>query len=275
MPIDLNKYLFTPIEQRLLTVGVSQKQCEAWLADWRFFFILGIGRSGTAFLAELLNRAEGAYVFHEPVFEDFMAHAKAHYDQQAADDYMQAYRKKEIFVRMRHRTPGVYGEVTSTLRCHAAAIQKAFPGVTLIHLVRDGRAVVRSAMGRRTLTLGNPLSMTLHPTESDPWKTRWAAMDRFARICWLWQEENARLRKTIGRTVQLERILGSYDYFRDGVLDPCGIHVGEQQWERAIASPRNITTSYQMPKWEDWSSEQQRIYREICGDEMAKCGYVF
>ena len=187
---------------------------------------------------------------------------------------MQGFRKKEIYTRMRHITPGVYGEVNGMLRCHAEAIKKAFPNAILIHLVRDGRDVVRSVMSRRTMTIKNPFSMGMHPAEQDPWKTRWKEMDRFSRICWLWQVENSRLRTSIGKTVQFEKILSSYEYFYGEILEPCHINIDKKIWKVAISSPRNTTSNFQMNKWDHWPLEQQKVFREICGDEMAKCGYI-
>jgi len=269
----LNKYIITPINKRISTIFVDLSQLEKWFNDWKFFFILGFGRSGTAFMANFLDQAKGAHVFHEPVFEDFFAHLQAHYSLDAADRYIQGFRKKEIYVRTRHLTPGIYGETNGNLRCHAYAIQKAFPQATVLHLVRDGREVVRSHMSRRTMTSKNPFSMRIHPVKTDPWSARWAEMDRFARICWYWQEENSRLRKAIGKTVQFEKILSSYEYFHDEILEPCQIIIDKKAWEETSASPRNTTSNFQMAKWDDWTLEQQKVFREICGDEMAKCGY--
>ena len=263
------------MKQRFSALWVTQDQLETLTSNWKFFFILGFGRSGTAFMANLLNKSVNAYVFHEPVLEDFYAHLRAHYNSKAAEEYMLGFRRKEICVRIIKATPGVYGEVNGNLRCHVEAIKKAFPQATLIHLVRDGRDVVRSAMSRRTMTLKNPFSMRIHPTKQDPWRTRWNEMDRFSRICWFWQEENSRLRSTIGKTVQFEKILSSYEYFDHEILQPCQIQIDKTEWESAISSPRNVTNQFRMPKWTDWSPEQQKSFREICGDEMAKCGYEF
>lgn len=271
----MNKYLITPIKQRFSTIWVAQAQVEKWIGRWKFFFILGVGRSGTAFMANLLDQAQGAYVVHEPVLEDFYGHLKAHYSPQAAEEYIQGFRKKEIYTRMHHIDSGVYGEVNSPLRCHAKAIKNAFPEAVVIHLVRDGRDVVRSHMSRGTMKINNPFSMQLHPMQSDPWKERWPKMDRFSRMCWYWQEENSRLRLSVGRTVQFEKILFSYEYFHDEILEPCHIDVDKKTWESAVASPRNTTSNFQMSKWEDWTPEQQQIFREICGDEMMKSGYSF
>lgn len=271
----MNKYLLTPLRKRLSTLGVSTAQAESWTREWRFFFVLGFGRSGTAFMADLLNRAPGAYVFHEAVLEDIPAHMRAHFSAAAAESYMQGFRKKEIYARMRGTASGVYGEVNGHLRCHAQAIQHAFPGAVLIHLIRDGRDVVRSTMPRRMMTLRNPFSLRIQPEASDPWHDRWSKMDRFERICWYWQEENRRLRVAIGKPVHFERILSSYAYLCEEVLGPCGIELEEPVWRSAVNSPQNVTPRHQMPKWDDWTPQQQRTFREICGEEMMRCGYEF
>lgn len=269
----LKKFLFAPVQQRLSTMWVRKEQMDQWFEQWKFFFILAFARSGTAFTADLLNRAEGIHVFHEPVLEDFYAHLQAHYSQTAADKYIGGFRRKEIFVRMRHVSPAVYGEVNGLLRCHAQAIKNQFPHTPVLHMVRDGRDVVRSTMPRRTFTYKNPFSMHIQPTKSDPWHAKWPEMDRFARICWFWQEENSRLRKVIGKTIQFEKILSNYDYFHNEILEPCHIKMDRKTWEVTVPTRRNITAEHQMPNWEDWSLDQKKTFTEICGEEMTKCGY--
>lgn len=269
----LNKFFFTPIKQRYSTLGIAKYQLDEWMMSWHIFFILGFGRSGTAFMADLLNRAEAAYVFHEPVLEDFYAHFRAHYDSKAAERYLQGFRKKEICFRTRHLIPGIYGEVNGNLRCHSNAIRIAFPKAVLLHLVRDGRDVVRSAMPRRVMTIRNPLSLMISPDHTDPWRASWPEMDRFARLCWYWREENRRLRVNIGKTVQFEKILSSYEYFQDQVLEPCGLHLDKKVWEMAINIPRNTTNKFSMPKWDQWTPEQKKTFMEICGEEMTQNGY--
>lgn len=271
----MNKYLFSPLKQRFLSLGVSQGQVEEWAAKWKTFFILGLGRSGTEFMSSFLNKANGAYVFHEPVFEDFNAYVKAFYSSHDAEIYIQKFRMKEIYLRMRHSVPGVYGEVNGALRRHAPAIKSFLPNTTLIHLVRDGRDVVRSLMSRGTMTMNDPFNIRIHPVETDPWKSEWNGMDRFSRLCWLWQVDNGYLRTTIGRIAQFEKILNSYEYFYREILNPCHINIEKKIWEAAVSAPRNMTSKFKISKWEDWTPEQQKIFRKICGDEMEKCGYEF
>jgi hypothetical protein len=271
----VNKFFIKPLRQRFSTLFISHSDIDRWVKDWKFFFILGMGRSGTSFMADFLDHAPGAHVFHEPVLEDFYAHARAHYDSLEARRYIEGFRRTEIYTRMRNFPSGIYGETNSLLRCHAEALAVTFPQSTILHIVRDGRDVVRSQVSRGTLTLHNPFSMSMHPTNSDPWKEKWPGMDRFARLCWFWQEENRRLRLATKQTVQFEKILAGYDYFAEQVLQPCGIHIEKKDWEATIKTPRNVSKEFTMPKWDKWTAQQQQTFREICGAEMEKCGYDF
>lgn len=267
------KYIITPLKQHLLSIFTADKQVSQWCDRWKFFFILGHGRSGTNFLANLLDQAHGAYIFHEPVLEDFNAYVAAFNNPESARNYLSGFRKKEIYLRMYRVKAGVYGEVNSVLRRHAEALYVAFPDATLIHLVRDGRNVVRSMMSRTTMTLKDPVSSRIYPNSADPWFKHWDRMDRFSRICWYWQAENSYLRREVGSSVQFEKILSSYEYFKDNILEPCHIFLQKAVWSATVVSPRNTTSDFKMPHWEDWSIEQRKTFEEICGDEMEKYGY--
>lgn len=271
----MNKYFISPLKQRFLSLWVARNEFDEWAKKWQFFFILGLGRSGTNFMADLLSHSRGARVFHEPIFtEDYFATFAAFYDSHSAEKYIQSFRKKEIYLRMRYVTPGIYGEVNSGLRRHAEAIKNAFPKVSLIHLVRDGRDVVRSLMSRKTMTVKDPLSMLIHPLKPDPYWAKWGEMNRFSRLCWFWQSENLYLRTAVGgHPVQFEKILTDYDYFFEKILKPCHINLDKENWESAVALPRNTTREFKISKWEDWTLTQRKIFTDICGDEMTKCGY--
>lgn len=256
-----------------LRFWVSGRAVEAWIESTNLFFILGSGRSGTTFLANLLNKAAEAYVVHEPIRADFVAYRHAFHDATVAERYIKRFRKKEMYLRAYDRPITVYGEVNSVLRRHASALQQAFPDATLLHLVRDGRDVVRSMMARNTLLPDDPSTIGIRPVASDPWAEEWEKMDRFARLCWYWQVDNTYLRQTIGRTKQFEQILKSYDYFKSEILVPCGLKIPHSSWQQAVKKPSNATEQHQLPLWEAWSDAQQEIFLRICGDEMRKCGY--
>lgn len=251
----------------------TQEKIEDWMDNIDLFFILAIGRSGSMFLANLLNQAPGAKVYHEPTRVDFAAYIEAFHEEKAADDYLRRFRKLEIYHRVHDGELKTYGEVNSNLRRHGRALKEAFRSVTLIHLVRDGRDAIRSMMSRRTFRPWDPVTAPIEPREGEPWAKEWPRMDRFERLSWYWMSENRYLRRVIDRTVQIEKLLSDYEYFATRLLDPLGLTVSEHAWQVARQRPKNATKQYQIPHWSDWETQRREAFESICGEEMYKNGY--
>lgn len=271
---NVNKFFIKPLSQRLSAISVTADDLKDMEAQWKFFFILASPRSGTVFLSDMLMDEENhVYVYHEPVQEDMAAQVAAYYSDEMGYRYLQGFRKREIYQRIKQFTPGIYGEVNPQLRYHFNALKKAFPGAKFLHVIRDGRKVVRSAMSRKTQTMYRPNSMAVHPKAEDPWRGRWSDMDRFERICWGWMDDNRRLRQAIGRPIQFEKYLTDFEYFRREIASPLGIEMTQEKWQAHISKPRNITDKFTFPNWEDWSKDQQKTFLAICGEEMKLNGY--
>lgn len=245
-----------------------------WEKQHQFFFILGMGRSGTKFLANILNKAAGAQVVHEPVAEDFQAYVEAFHDEKKAMEYIRLFRKKEIFYRTWQDDFTVYGEVNSVLRRHIRGLKQAFPNAVFLHLVRDGRDVVRSMISRQTMTASDPISSRITPEVGDEYYDQWPYFTRFQKLSWYWMIENRYLRNQIDETVQFERILSDYDYFYRAVLGNLGIEVDESSWYNEVHVPRNNSKKYAVPHWRDWEENLYAEFRRICGEEMIRNGYT-
>jgi hypothetical protein len=260
------------LKNRMVVSLVSDRAIEQWSDRTRLFFVLAIGRSGTMFLASLLDRAEAATVEHEPVREDFQAYQEAFHSEVAARAYLERFRRREMYLRLREGAPGTYGEVNSYLRRHAGALRTVFPSATLIHLVRDPRAVVRSMMARDTLGETDRNTRLIHPAPSDPWYESWPRMSRFERICWYWQHENRYLRASLRAVVRFEDLVSSWELFRDGLLGPIGLELPREVWASAVAQPVNSTPAHRRARAE-WTPAEQESFVRLCGEEMAHYGY--
>ncbi len=245
-----------------------------WFSERIIFFLLGIGRSGSLFLTELLNKSENVITYHEPVRLDFFAYLQAYFDEFDAENYINSFRQYEIFYRNKHITEMIYGEVNSILRRHAPAIKTIIPSVKLIHLIRDGRDVVRSMMSRRTFTIKDPITSSIHPKEDSPWFERWKIMSRFEKLCWYWSIENQYLRKEINKTVHFEKLISDYTYFEENLAGNLNIEIPKNVWVDSIYKPKNITHYYKIPHWRDWSYPMKKTFEVICGGEMDKNGYT-
>jgi len=266
--------LFTKRMNVMLRFWITDKKVEKWADSENIFFILSIGRSGTKFLAHLLNEAPGAYVAHEPVKQDVKAYREAFHSEKKATDYIHRFRKKEIYLRCKDKRIDTYGEVNSAIRRHCNALKQAFPEAVFLHLIRDGREVVRSMMSRDTMTEKDPKIQYLYPTESDPWGDKWSQMTRFEKLCWLWRVENEYLRNAIqAKAIQLEKLCSSYKYFEKHVLIPLNLEISEDIWLEHAKSPKNVTREYKFPHFSEWDGKTAETFSKICGEEAVRNGY--
>mgnify|MGYP000512911321 CR=1 FL=1 len=239
----------------------------------KIFFILSIGRSGTKWLANLLNKDPKALVVHEP-FVETIPHQKAFWSSKEAERYILKFRRKEIYLRIRNLKISVYGEVNSYLRRHCEALKKVFPNAIILHLVRDGRAVVRSMYSRETMLPNAYDTKYIHPKPNDPYYRKWKKMTRFEKLCWYWTVENEYLYECCnGKIIQFEKILSDYEYFKERILQPLGLRIPRKIWEKEVNKPRNPSLYYRLPHWKAWSKWMKEKFEEICGDVMRKCGY--
>lgn len=252
---------------------VSDRFIRSWFHNKNMFFVLGMGRSGTQFLAELLNHDDSANVFHEPVREDFDAFVKAHKSNEAALNYIKSFRRRKMFGLVKRQTITSYGEVNSALRYHASALKAVFPQAKLLHLVRDGRDVVRSVMARQHYTASSSAHHELSPAQDDPLFDTWCGLSRFEKICWLWVDANRRLRQNIEHCVRFEQLVNDYAYFRDQLEHHLGVQIGQTKWSDAVNKPSNTTQKFALPAWQKWDSSLIKTFDRICGDEMKQFGY--
>jgi len=237
------------------------------------FFILSLGRSGSTFLARMLNKANGVLVNHEPTRIDFIAYLLAYYQPDYAAAYLAGYRKRLMFEYITRSSDLTYGEVNSLLRRHARAIQNVYPSAITIHLVRDGRDVIRSMMARKTFTARDPISSMIKPKANDKYVDQWPLMSRFERMCWYWWSENKYLSVNVGHFVRFEDLIHDYAYFSEYILDVLGLSIPEITWSGMITRPKNKTMNHTFPHWTDWDSRSKDAFYAICGDLMIQFGY--
>lgn len=245
-----------------------RQRWKGWFADRGAVWGLSIGRSGTSFLAGLLNSAEGARVRHEPRREDVDAFRRACSSPESAVAYLAGFALPDVYLRERSPSPEIYGEVNSYLRRHAAALRRLLPHATVFHLVRDGRDVVRSMYSRSTLTPEDDATSHLLRHGDLP-----ETESRFDWLCWYWKRENAHLRQHAEWTVRLEDVLDSFGHFRECLADRLGLVIDRETWSSAVSRPENVTEDHELPPPSHWSSSRKRRFWTLCGDEMDRYGY--
>ena len=252
----------------------NKAEYEQWITNTILFFGFGSFRSGTVFLSNLLrNEIIKSHIEHEANVLDYYNYTKALNDKRDALTYVKQFRLKEIYWRTKGKKVNIYGEVNPFLRLHAKAIKQVLPQAKLFHIVRDGREVVRSIYSREILGKSDPLNRLIKPPTTDPYFTKWSSMSRFEKICWQWQYDNRFIREAVGHTIQFEQLRSDFSYFKTYLTDYLGIDISESVWGSYVAQKQNITPTYRLPHYKDWTNEQLSTFKEICGDEMRACGY--
>lgn len=238
----------------------------------RVFFVASTGRSGTTWLAKLLRLIPDACVTHEPVPDEGFAHAEATTRPELAAAYLRRYRIRDMALRARSSHTDVYGEVNGFLRRHLADLRELLPHAHVIHLVRAPRKVIPSVLHRPTFTKADRFHRDFRPPQQDLDPTRWEAMERFERICWLWAYENAYIRTHADSLARFEDMLKNYELFKTQILDPLGLHLDADLWKERVLRPENVTNE-RKPSFDNWTRDQEDTFRALCGEEMQIYGY--
>ncbi len=184
----------------------------------QLIFVLSTFRSGSTFLADFLSEELAfAQVAHESNVNDYWSYPKILRDEKFAEKYYREYRKSDLYQRLLPEKK-MYIEFSPFMVLHGKALRIVLPGIKILHLVRNGRDVVRSLMAREVLGPKDPMLRIIQPPEDDPYFSVWRAMSRFEKICWKWQYENKLLREHADHIVQFEGLITDYAYFKEKLL---------------------------------------------------------
>jgi len=245
----------------------------------KFFFVIGTGCSATTWLYQTLqNIPETQIEMYWCFWEDLKEIDRAYNSEQEASKYIEDYRKPRMLHRLK-RGIRTYGEINGMLRWHCAALKQAFPSATIVQLVRDGRAWVRSMMAREcrfhpNFAMEDVTTRYMRPKDGDKCYERWDSMSRFEKICWEWARTNEYIRQCLGKEiVQMERMLADFSYFRTYLITPFGLEISEKLWTERIKVEGKPDRRVVMPHYSEWDDKILREFNEICSDEMLACGY--
>ncbi len=267
------EYLIRYSRVRFMSRSVDRNMVVNWLLSRRVFFIVGLGRSGTNWLANLLHLDDRADVYHEP-FDETVPCQYSYWDRNFSYRYFKDFRIFDIYFRARHDRD-IYGEVNSHLRRFVEPIMSILPNARLIYLVRDGRDVVRSMYNRFTMMPNAYDTRLIRPKPGDPLYLVWDNLSRFTKLCWYWARENEYLLRIVGNPVRFEDLINDYEYFYKNVLRPTGLEIPYEVWNKYRSIKLNISRRNLLPRWSEWSPSMKKVFEDLCGDLMLELGYEF
>lgn len=216
------------------------------------FLVTGMGRSGTSWLAEILNLDDEVRVHHEPLGMDRDAGFNALKGQLDVHLFMQ---RREIAMRkIQDKDQGrrAYAEVNSHLRYMAPEFREYF-GCPVFGLVRDGRECIRSLINQQVFMLPN-----YPPIQAPP-------ASYFGKVCWYWAEAYQRLIDQGIFCYRLDRLNQSYAYF-SSLCNQIGVQITKQQWAQMAGQRINAATYHETPVWDEdeFLRVAGDVYWELC-----------
>ncbi|MFW5652893.1 MAG: hypothetical protein ACOC0P_02505, partial [Planctomycetota bacterium] len=219
-----------------------------------------------------------AIVLHEPHrHSDLHVRPQCRANPKFAENYVQQFRKYEIYKKMHNAGVETYGEVSQPLRCVGGALRKVIPTATYMILVRDGRDVVRSALNRQH-GRSRMNHAAVAPLPNDPYAAKWDSISDFEKMCWWWMDSYRMLLEHMPGVpiIQFEKVTKSWDYVRDNIVEPIGLNITEEIYRDHLAKPtKNAAMKYVIPHWSEWDDEQKEIFDRVCGDWMRRLGYDY
>jgi len=224
------------------------------------FIITGHGRSGTLWLARLLNQCDDdVNVHHEPLAQfDAARYADVYAGALDADKFLRQRRLRMERIWQRHPEQG-YAEVNSYLRYCVPALREAFPFVPILGLVRDGRYVVRSLLERGCYRREG------YPPIAPPRK-----MTPFAACCWYWADTYRRLTEQGVTIFPLEALNTSFAAVM-ALADQAGARVSHDVWLKHAGRRANVSVADEEPPV--WTFEEVETFARVAGDVQEWFGY--
>lgn len=236
-------------------------------------FIVSTGRTGTGFLTRIINDCvPNAWSAHEPI-PAFRRRARRLMNRRETVLDV-AYFKMTRAKRHRQRDETWYIENNFQLFAAVGVVRKAFPAAKIVHVVRDGRSVIRSYMNRgRYMTSDH---ITPFDVAGDPARTEWNGWNAVQKNAWFWKTVNAHVRAQHAEvTVLFEDLFNGTTSALEKMLNDIGAPALDVEKAAGLMGRRvNTNRQEEYPPFEEWSNEWQNDFWHIAGDEMAHWGYT-
>jgi len=225
------------------------------------FIITGHGRTGTLWLARLLDKCDpSVHVHHEPLAQfDAARYAQVYDGTLDAAEFVRQRQPRMERIQQRHPDDG-YAEVNSYLRYCVPALRDAFPDTPVLALVRDGRFVVRSLLARGCYQRPG------YPPIEPPGK-----MSPFAACCWYWADTYRRLVEERVMAYPLEVLNESFASFAI-LCGMVGIEADHDVWLRFAGKRANVGVESDAPPV--WTFDEAETFARVAGDVQEWFGYL-
>ena len=231
-------------------------------------FILSTGRVGSIFLAKQLSKHPELIVRRGPHYRKesfrYLQWCNKAFNRSKIRQYLPLslwYQWRLILSRwsLTHKRSCRYVEVNNYIFPFLPEIRKAFPKGRVIHIIRDPRKFIASALNRGWCLNRNDLRMKAFHTGEMP-KRQWKKLSGVQQLAWYWMRTNEIiLNAKPEATVTFESIFSDNHEGFAKILDIIDVShdiLNQIQFD----TKTNETRNFYVPKWNKWKPE----WRESC-----------
>lgn len=219
------------------------------------YFCQNSGACGSTYLVQLLNDNGVPRCFHEKR-PDFNELGVEHFDRP-----IEATRLRDL---MRYTRWDVFFEANNRLFSLTQPLADAFPNSHFLHLFRDGRKAVASAMSKPGVEEYLTRNVRFQGTLAGQ-----AGQSPLVRFCHYWNNMNRRILQdfdALGNRCGPVFYLSLTDLQQgrvDRLADFLKVRLPVRQ--RPVVNKGRVGTQGQYPRFEEWSAVDQRTFWDICG----------
>ena len=224
------------------------------------FAVTGMERSGTYWLAALLDDDPAVKVRHEPTPLKVWDSQVLPLAYDGTLDTASFAKARYNYWRNTSPNHADQAEVNSVIRYVAGAIRDVWD-IPVAAIVRDGRLTVRSLLRRGTFQRPN---MPPFPAPAE------VAADPFAACCWYWADAYERLQAQDIPIWRLEDLNGDWATV-ERLCDYLNLAIRKTAWDWLKGRRLNESTTDAGPP--QWDEQQAATFDQWAGEVQAQFGY--
>ncbi|MEX2025564.1 MAG: hypothetical protein WD993_10895 [Thermoleophilaceae bacterium] len=243
-----------------------------WRDEPRAVFCLSTARSGSKWLAGMVDAASSAAGFHDWTLNhernesEYFARPRTRFEyRELVDDPREAARLIRVGAAHRRSLKRDSVEANTYLEPFVRYLRAQDPRPTIVHLHRDGRNVVRSILERGWYSTPVDPSHRVVPIPG------WDELTQLERACWYVRYTQERLMEAADHSISLERATQDAGYLARR-LAALGIvlHPLLAEGRRGRV---DRTKRFRVPPFGRWPSRERATFERICGPVQIALGY--
>lgn len=256
--------------------------------DKSFIAIVSTGRTGTKFFSSILNDpSSGVSCLHEPepnLDLEGSSYVKGDISFKKVENIISTSRRKILRDIPREN---IYLESNGGLSYVLDPLAKVFPKLKIIHILRDPRTFIASAVNRvakkdnklvQKYAYDENWLLRAKDIEGDPYNEIWDNLSIYEKFMWGW---NYRNQKIIDGSANCEHIIFKFEdlFYNEPskkfkqLYDFIGIDFDEEKLNLHLNQKVNKNEHQFSHPFDKWSEKEKENLDNICGELMKKFNY--